>query len=63
MIDYIGYTIFPWALLNLVCSLIGGMLLRDFDRTALGALLGILLGPAGLIIVVFICQWEHAKDG
>jgi hypothetical protein len=62
MLEVFGFTIISWALLNSVCALIGVKILNHTGRAGTGAFLGALLGPAGLFVVVLICQWEEAKN-
>ena len=62
MIELIGFTIFPWILLNALCALIGGIILKHTGRAVTGNFLGAILGPVGLFVVVLICQWEEAKN-
>ena len=61
MIELLIYTIIPWAFLNSVCGLLGSIILSNFNRRNMGVVLGMLLGPIGLIIVVLICQWERER--
>jgi hypothetical protein len=63
MIELLGLTIFPWVLLNSVCALIGGTILKHTGKAGTGNFLGAVLGPLGLFVVVLICQWEEAKNG
>ena len=62
MYEFLTMEILSWILLLSFCALIGGTILGKINKEKLGALLGFMLGPLGLIIVVLICQWEEAKQ-
>jgi uncharacterized membrane protein YeaQ/YmgE (transglycosylase-associated protein family) len=62
VIEFFAWTVLPWVILNSVCGLLGGMILGPSNRTGLGIMFGILLGPVGLIIVALICQWEQSRE-
>jgi uncharacterized membrane protein YeaQ/YmgE (transglycosylase-associated protein family) len=61
MIEFLSIELFSWIILNSVCGLIGGNILGVSNKAKLGVLLGVMLGPLGLVIVVLICQREQVK--
>jgi uncharacterized membrane protein YeaQ/YmgE (transglycosylase-associated protein family) len=61
MIEHLNVVVLSWIILNSVCGLIGGAILGNSNKAKIGVLLGVLVGPLGLIIAVLICQWEQEK--
>ena len=62
MQEFMNLEMLSWILLLSICALIGGTILGKIKKEKLGILLGLMLGPLGLIVVVLICQWEEGKQ-